>query len=260
MTHEEYQDIATLDAIGAASEEEQRTLSAHLDECAECRRVREEYMETAAALARQLDPATPPPDVRERILAAIGPDDHDEVERRFLMSPWWLATAAILFLALWGWREIGIRVARERIQSHRAEIEQLSQANAFLALQKERLATSVAALASPDTRMIQLAGQQISPNASARVFLRPGERRAIVFFHNLPRNPGDKSYQLWIIPANQPKPQSAGVFDVTEGGDASITIENLPVETEIKGLAVTLEPRGGVEQPTNTSFFLMGSA
>jgi len=36
-------------------------------------------------------------------------------------------------------------------------------------------------------------------------------------------------------------------------------IENLPLATEIKGLAVTLEPKGGVEQPTNTNFFVAGS-
>jgi hypothetical protein len=32
------------------------------------------------------------------------------------------------------------------------------------------------------------------------------------------------------------------------------------VATEIKALAVTLEPRGGVAQPTNTNFFVMGSS
>ena len=75
----------------------------------------------------------------------------------------------------------------------------------------------------------------------------------------MPPNSGDHSYQLWIIRADQPKPQSAGVFDASEG-HASLTVENLPVDTQIKALAVTLEPRGGVEQPTNTNFFVMGNS
>ena len=51
-----------------------------------------------------------------------------------------------------------------------------------------------------------------------------------------------------------------GIFDVTHpNGGASISIENLPLAMEIKGLAVTLEPRGGVAQPTNTNFFVAGS-
>jgi anti-sigma-K factor RskA len=53
---------------------------------------------------------------------------------------------------------------------------------------------------------------------------------------------------------------SAGVFDVTRTGAASISIENLPVATEIKALAVTLEPKGGVAQPTNTNFIVAGNA
>jgi anti-sigma-K factor RskA len=115
------------------------------------------------------------------------------------------------------------------------------------------------ALGSADTRTIALAGQQVSPSASAKVFLEPQQRRAVVFFYNLPANASDKSYQLWILRADQPKPQSAGVFDVTKEGAASISIENLPLSTEIKGLAVTLEPRGGVPQPTNTNFYVAGN-
>jgi hypothetical protein len=165
-----------------------------------------------------------------------------------------------LFLALWGWRELGIRVAREKVVSQDAEIRRLSEENARLNDRARKLSSEISSLASRDTRTISLAGQRVSPGASAKVFLEPSRRRAVVFFYNLPTNPGDKSYQLWIIRADQPKPQSAGVFDVPRGGDATISIENLPVATEIKALAVTLEPRGGVTQPTNTNFYLMGKS
>ena len=112
-------------------------------------------------------------------------------------------------------------------------------------------------MASRDTQQIALSGQQVAPAASARVFLEPEKRRAVVFFYNLPANAKDKSYQLWIIAGD--KPRSAGVFDAGRNGNATISIENLPVSTEIKALAVTLEPRGGVAQPTNTRFYVMGS-
>jgi anti-sigma-K factor RskA len=98
----------------------------------------------------------------------------------------------------------------------------------------------------------------MSPSASARVFLDPTRRRAIVFFYNLPTNPNDKSYQLWIIRGDQPNPQSAGVFDVAASGNASLSIDNLPVMTEIRALAVTMELRGGVNQPAEKKFYVMG--
>jgi cell division protein FtsB len=261
-THEEFESIAALDAIGAATQDEENALRAHLDECADCRRARDEFAEAATLLARQLDPVTPPQDVRERIVGTIqqSDDDHDsliEASDRFAMNPWWLATAATLFLALWGWRELGIRASKVRIHDQEATIQQLTEQNALLAEQRSKLSTEMTALAGADTHTFALTGQSASPSASARVFLEPAKRRAIVFFYNMPENAKEKSYQLWIIRADQPKPQSAGVFDVNNGR-ASVTVENLPLSTEIKALAVTLEPHGGVEQPTNTNFFVMG--
>jgi len=262
-THEEFESIAALDAIGAASADEERALHSHLEGCDDCRRARDEFAEAATLLARQLDPVTPPGNLRARIVSNAGPEDESEEDRVVYAAHrfnWWLATAATLFLALWGWRELAIRSAKARLHDQEATINQLTEQNDLLAQQREKLASEVASLASSDTRTIALTGQQVSPSSSARVFLEPKERRALVFFYDLPVNAKDKSYQLWIIRADQPKPQSVGVFDVGGNGRATITVENLPVDTQIKALAVTLEPHGGVAQPTNTNFYVMGSS
>jgi anti-sigma-K factor RskA len=261
MTHDELESIAALDAVGAATADERNAFTAHAADCADCRRARDEYEEAAALIARDLAPVTPPAHVRDRIFSAIDRRERDNVvdaHDRFGISRWWMA-AAVLFLALWGWRELSVRVTRERVNTREAEVRRLTLENQLLTTRNEKLASEVAALGSPDTRTIALTGQQVSPSASAKVFLEPEHRRAVVFFYNLPANASDKSYQLWILRADQPKPQSAGVFDVTANGAASISIENLPLATEIKGLAVTLEPKGGVAQPTNTNFFVAGS-
>jgi cell division protein FtsB len=256
ITHDEAQEIAALDAVGAAPAEEERDLREHLAACAECRRVRDEYAEAVTLLARGLKPVPPPAELRELVVSGDAPDNVVDARRRFGGSRWWLATAATIFLALWGWRELTMRVEREKYTTQQAEMRRLAEENTRLSQNNEKLSAGMAALASAGTRTISLTGQQASPSASARVFLAPEQRRAIVFFYNLPANAKDKSYQLWIITA---KPQSAGIFDVTGSGNATITVENLPVATEIKALAVTLEPRGGVAQPTNANFFVMGN-
>jgi anti-sigma-K factor RskA len=252
MTHDDVEAIAALDALGAASPEETRRMNAHLAGCDSCRRAREEYGEAALQLVYALEPVRPPDDLRAHIWNAVVPAAGPAASRR--RDIWWLATAATLFLALWGWREMGIRVAREHIVAQQAEIRRLAEERDRLAVQNEKLAS----LASPDTRTIALAGQEMSPAASARVFLDPTRRRAIVFFHNLPANPTDKSYQLWIVRGDRPNPQSAGVFDVAQGGNATLSIDNLPVLTEIKALAVTMERRGGADQPSEKKFYVMG--
>lgn len=257
MIHEEFDTIAALSAVGAASAVEERSLEEHVRSCRDCGHARDEYAEAVTMIARSLDPVPPPAELRDRVIAAAETKSEDE-RRRFGINVWWLATAATLFLAMWGWREFGIRVSRERIRSQRAEIEQLAEQNRTLAQQRDRLAAEMAAIAAGNTHTISLSGQEMSPSASARVFLEPEQRRAIVFFNNLPANPSDKSYQLWIIRADQPKPESAGVFDA-KNGTAAITIENLPIESAIKALAVTLEKRGGSEQPTSAKFYVMGN-
>jgi anti-sigma-K factor RskA len=257
-THAEFDSIAALDAIGAATPDEANALAAHLPSCPDCRRARDEYGEAASLLARDLDPVIPPPPLRDRIFAAVEKDNVVDARDRFNSSRWWMA-AAVVFLALWGWRELSVRVTREKINTTEAEVRRLAGQNQLLAARNEKLSAEMASLASRDTRTIALTGQQVAPSASAKVFLEPQQRRAVVFFYNLPANAADKSYQLWILRGDQPKPQSAGVFDVTKSGAASISIENLPLATEIKGLAVTLESKGGVAQPTNTNFFVAGS-
>jgi anti-sigma-K factor RskA len=265
-THEDIEALAALDAVGAASVSEQASLQAHLDSCAECRMAHDEYSEAATAFARDLEPVNPPYEVRGAIMDTLEIDDGDDtlreiVEYRRRNDPrWWLATAATVFFALWGWRELALRAAHEHIQSRDAEIRTLSEQNTLLTQRNQRLTSEIAGLAASDTRVISLIGQQVAPSASARVFIEPANRRAVVFFSNLPTNANDKSYQLWIIRSDQSAPQSAGVFDATSNGSATVTVENLPVDTTIKAMAVTVEPRGGVPQPTNANYVLMGKS
>jgi anti-sigma-K factor RskA len=256
MAHEDFEAIAALDALGAASADEEKALREHLSSCLSCRRARDEFAEAATLMAKDLEPVAPPADVRDRVFANVTPAEEEERDRGFF-SRWGLATAATLFLALWGWREIGIRVMREHVQSQQADIERLGDQNRVLELQREKLSAAVASLASANTQTIALTGAKMSPSAAAKVFMDSDKHRAVVVFANLPSCPNDKSYQLWILRGDQPKPQSAGVFDVAKG-NATITIENLPVMTEIKGLAVTMEPRGGVDQPTNANYYVVG--
>ena len=264
-THEDIETLAALDAIGAASLEEQDSLQAHLDSCDDCRMAHDEYAEAAAAFARGLEPVTPPDVVRGAIMDTLEIDEGDDtlreiVEYRRRDPRWWLATAATVFFALWAWRELAVRAAHEHIQSRDAEIRSLAEQNTLLTQRNQRLTAEIAGLTASDTRVISLAGQKVAPAASARVFLEPGKRRAVVFFSNLPANDNDKSYQLWIIRSDQAAPQSAGVFEASPNGTATIAVSNLPIDTTIKAMAVTVEARGGVPQPTNANYVVMGKS
>jgi anti-sigma-K factor RskA len=237
MTHEEIQDLAAMNAIGALTPEEAAELRRHLATCGDCRRIAGELDESAALLALSVDPVTPPPQVKQDMLSKLA-----ERPARPSAFQWWMTAAAAVFLGLWLWSL--------------AQLKQTRDENARLQLERSRLTGTIASLSS--SRVIQLAGQEIAPRASANVFLDPAQRRAFVFMHGLPPNTQDKSYQLWIIRADHVKPQSAGVFSVDATGSAALVLQNLPVDTLIKALAVTLEPRGGVAAPTGQKY-LVGS-
>ncbi len=85
------------------------------------------------------------------------------------------------------------------------------------------------------------------------------ERKMAILQVSLPPEPDGMSYQLWVIRDN--KPMDAGVFQVSAGssGDGLYRIEQL-VETDrkhINAFAVTMEPKGGMPQPTG-KMYLMG--
>jgi anti-sigma-K factor RskA len=265
MSHEEYENLAALEAVGAASPDEQAALLRHLEECDGCERMMAEMRNAAALLAQGLEPVPPPPAVRERVLNAIGAKPSrpaaTHVTSRF--SRWLLPAAAAVAFVLLAWSQMLLLGQRERVEQAEAraqiveeQAKRLSEERQLLESENARLESLMASLSAASTRTISLGGQPMAPAASARVFLNTRDRQAFVFFHDLPANPEDKSYQLWMIPA-EGDPMGVGVFDVDARGSASMVLQNLPVGREIKALAVTMEPKGGMPSPTG-EMYLMG--
>ena len=66
-------------------------------------------------------------------------------------SRWWLVALMIMFFSLWLWREVAVRVARERIATRDAEIHSLIEKNAILTQRLEKLSRQTPAVAATDT-------------------------------------------------------------------------------------------------------------
>jgi len=69
---------------------------------------------------------------------------------------------------------------------------------------------------------------------------------------NLPVLPANRSYQLWTIVGG--KPVSHGVFELDANGAAQLLGEPAPGMAE--AYAVTVEPLGGVSEPTGPKVLL----
>jgi hypothetical protein len=111
-------------------------------------------------------------------------------------------------------------------------------------------------LAAPQLRQVRLAGLSPSPGASARLLWNSLAQTGVLLTSGLPQIPRDRVYELWAIAGNEPVP--AGIFDVDSAGHAFLRLPPLPRPKRFDKFAVTLEPAGGVPEPTGP-MHLLGS-
>ena len=100
---------------------------------------------------------------------------------------------------------------------------------------------------SPDTVTVALAQPPGMPQGSAHVMYK-AKMGLLVYDGELASAPAAKSYQLWLVPAAG-KPISADVFNPVSGRADHWRI-TLGRGLKPKMFAVTIEPSGGVPQPT----------
>jgi len=99
---------------------------------------------------------------------------------------------------------------------------------------------------------VKMQGLDIAPNSYAVVYWNNNSEEVYLNSAGLPQPVSDKQYQLWAIVDG--KPVNAGVFDVAEG-TALMKMENI---RNASAFAITLEPRGGSENPTLEAMYAMG--
>jgi hypothetical protein len=239
-------------ALGAALDAEEQELAlAHLALCGACRRRLDEYVAVAQQLPLAAPDAEPPPELRARILAAAArPAAGPSAPAGQRISPpavaqapqWWrrlrapaMALALIALVMLSVGQGLWIARLQASIEQQRAQ----SAANGRLV---------IAAFGNADALEATLLPPAGAGNASARVFISPGEPAVALYARELPQLPPEQTYQLWI--AHDGRTVAAGSFAASAEGRAWRALR--PPETlgEIERVFVTVEPAAGSPQPS----------
>jgi len=250
MTHEPFETLAPVYAVGALDGDDLVRFEAHLREgCPECAEAIHAAAEALAALGREAPPAIPPAHVREALLRRVDVSSRPR-RSRFGWVRWAVATTAAAAAAAvitggavasryekW----IGV-MARETAHLR----DQMRREQALLRDEVARARAVAVLLRDPATRVVELNGLPAAPAASGRVVWHE-KAGGQLYVAGLPPAPAGKAYELWTIAGATPRP--AGVFDVDANGTASLSVSPAS-DGPVKVFAVTLEPAGGVPAPT----------
>ena len=248
-------------ALGALEGGEKQTLESHIAFCLGCAQKVADARGRIAMLALAAPPAKAPAIVKEHLLQQIrgargqGGVALTEMElqpaNRKVLSRWTavlLPIAAVLAVAtflLWNTnRRLDSQLAALRTSAQQQE-EQLQDARDITGL-----------ITAGETITVQLTPQPAMPRGTAHVMYNT-KMGMLMYEGQMPPAPAAKSYQLWLVPASG-NPISCGVFNPV-AGQSDHWMMKLPQGIEPKAFAVTLEPSGGMPQPTGPKV-LVGAA
>lgn len=248
MHDERFEELAALEALRLPLGEAAGAFARHREEgCATCEQLLVEFPVAASAFAAGVPSRRPRPEVKARVLRSLpgAPASVVAMPRRSSAVAWWLAAAAALLFALAVFDDARLRRQREDLRS------QTSQLSAELDTARQEVARRdlrVRVLESDDVKVLFLGGKDPQPSARAKVFWSEKAKTGMLLAGNLAPLPRDKQYELWVFAEG--KPVAAGVFDVDASGRALFESTTLPGVSAAQNFAVTIEPRGGVPQPT----------
>jgi len=275
MTMDRHETIgAMLDeyALGQLSQDERRTVETHVRECDTCAADLRELAVVMEGLAHSLDPVTPPPALKQRVMSSLASQPQEPartvvepnavaippkgVKIRRGVHPGWLAAAAVVIL--------GLGVALYSVDAtRRLLIDDVQEAQAAVAdlqrrldLNAEQADLAVSILTATDMQPVAMSGKENATGSTARAYWSP-TRGLLIVANDLPMPPPGRIYQVWVIGSGTPF--SAGLLG-EQGVGRGMLIAPPPrgVAPGAVTVAVTDEPPGGLPAPSG-SIRLAGS-
>ncbi len=228
MTDSDIHDSAASYALHALDADERSAFESHLEGCTRCLEAVTGLQEAAAALALDVEPREPPPELRARILAEI--DDSAALVPLPRRRPAVLAAAVLAVAAACAAVAFGVWSI---VLAHSLSHERNARRGQGLAL---------AILADPNARRFPLSG------ARGAVVVTPARAAALVV-SNLAPAPRTKTYEIWVVGGEGPQP--AGLIR----GGASVAVALSRLVPTGSRVAVSLERAGGVDHLTGRLLF-----
>jgi anti-sigma-K factor RskA len=151
------------------------------------------------------------------------------------------AAVAVVALGLGYYNQYAAR--RELIAGAARRDSVIAALNALVRERDEQLT----AITGPGVSVVELSSTGVRP-PTARMFWDRATNRWTLVAHGLPTPKAGRTYELWLVTADKKIP--AGVFKPGDDGSAVVRATYALGPAELKAIAITDEPAGGVSAPT----------
>ena len=223
----------------------------HLEQCLLCRAEYEKLSTELAVVAMSVDQFPLPQGARQRFIKLISMATAAELpviafhraNQRRAFSNWipWTVAAALALVA------VGLGM---RINVLNRELGERSRQLADLASTESHAQRVLDVLTAPAAQHVLLTASKTPPAPSARAIYLASRGGLIFQASDMSPLAQDKTYELWVIPADGGAPIPAGLFHPDASGSASVLLPQLPVGVAAKAFGVTIEKAEGSSTPT----------
>jgi anti-sigma-K factor RskA len=254
--HNTQEELASF-AMQSLPAEESASIRVHLQTCPACRTELSQICGDLALLGIAVEQQPLPDGARERFFARIASSPTVQPQgSRAEVAPipiksarrgsgfWlpWVAVAAMAILAIF----LGVQN-----RALNQELNDESKLVTNLAARASRAQQILEVLTAPSAQRVTLTESKAPAPPSARATYLPERGGLILLAANLKPLPADKTYELWIIPADGKPPVPAGLFRPDGVGAATVLLPPLAPGIAAKAFGVTVEKAQGSDSPTS---------
>lgn len=108
-------------------------------------------------------------------------------------------------------------------------------------------------VSNPNVFQVRLAADDES-NALGNLAWDKKTNDAMLYVSNLMEPPDKSVYQVWVVHKDDSVVEAMGTFRVNEDGTYMLTIGCMPKPSDTKAIFITMEPEGGMPEPTGTKY------
>jgi hypothetical protein len=253
--HISEEDLA-LYAMRSLAPTETAAAQGHLNTCGECRSKLADILGELSLVAFTVPQEPVPAEARDRFIKRLRAETAAKRPEAIRPAPapqlpahssnwfgglgWAAAAAALLFAAYMG---NNTRNLRQQLDSQRYQVLQLSN-------QVSRSQQILDVLTSRTAKRVTLLEVKAAVQPTAHVIYEKDKGALIFVASHLHPVQANKTYELWLIPANGQAPIPAGLFRPDVNGSASVVLPPLPTGVDAKAFGVTIEEAQGAATPT----------